>query len=98
MPALTSENLTIEAFEARMLLRRRMFARCGVSIAALNSVRGLEEVARQSVETCIACGAESRCEAWLEVARGQDGTPVFCPNRPLITTLQDDPRVRADGS
>lgn len=98
MSALTTDSLTIEAFEARMLLRRRMFARCGVSVAALHATRDLDDVARRTVETCLACAADKACAGWLDAAPSHTGAPVFCSNRRLIASLCNDSRFVADGS
>ena len=98
MPALSSKNLTLEAFEARMRLRRRMFARSGVSVAALHAAHDLDAVARRSVETCIGCASDADCARWLDVTGTRESPPSFCPNRPLITTLQNDRRMQADGA
>jgi len=87
MPALTPDNLTIETFESRMSLRRRMFGRSGVSVAALSAARDLAPVVRESVETCLACDASESCAAWLDSASAQTGVPAFCPNGRLILRL-----------
>jgi hypothetical protein len=87
MPALTPDNLTIETFESRMSLRRRMFGRSGVSVAALSATRDLAPVVRESVDTCLACDASERCAVWLDEASAHKGVPAFCANRQLITKL-----------
>lgn len=87
MPTLTPDNLTIETFESRMALRRRMFRRSGVSVAALSAARDLAPVVRESVETCLACYASERCAVWLDEASAQTGVPAFCANRQLVTKL-----------
>jgi len=98
MPALTSETLTVESFEERMRLRRRMFARCGVSIAALHAAHDLDAAARHSVETCLGCTADADCARWLDAMGGRPGAPAFCPNGSLIATLQADRRLRSGGA
>lgn len=96
MPALTSETLTVESFEERMRLRRGMFARCGVSVAALHAAHNLDAVARHSVETCIGCASDADCARWLDGAEARESLPGFCANRPLITALRADRRLLAD--
>jgi len=92
MPALTPDNLTIETFESRMALRRRMFGRSGVSVAALSASRDLAAVVRESVHTCLACEASESCAAWLDSAPTRKGVPAFCANRQLIRKLaKEDP-------
>lgn len=88
MPTLNSDTLTIEAFEERMRLRRRMFARGGVSVAALHATQDLNIDARYSVETCVACNADERCERWLDSSPEVGKMPNFCPNRHLIEDLK----------
>jgi len=95
MPALSSETLTIESFEDRMRLRRRMFARCGVSVAALHAARDLDAVAKRSVETCLGCAADADCARWLDGATMRDGAPAFCANQSLIAALQTGKRLRS---
>lgn len=98
MPVLTSDSLTLEAFESRMRLRRGMFARCGVSVAALHAAHDLDAVARRSVETCIGCDADADCAQWLDATGAQNSAPAFCPNRSLIAMLQNDRRLQNDGA
>ncbi|MEI4234866.1 DUF6455 family protein [Roseovarius sp. D22-M7] len=94
MPALTPDNLTIETFEARMSLRRRMFGRSGVSVAALSASRDLAPFVRESVHTCLACESSEICAAWLDSASTHTGVPAFCANRQLIRKLaKEDPDV-----
>lgn len=94
MPTLNSDTLTIEAFEERMRLRRRMFAKSGVSVAALHAAQDLESVARHSVETCVSCNAEESCGFWLDKVSDGVKTPGFCPNRCLIEDLQKQEQLR----
>jgi len=98
MPALTSETLTVESFEERMRLRRGMFARCGVSIAALHAAHDLDAVARRSVETCLGCTADADCARWLNETNARYRAPAFCANRSLLAALQTDRRLHTDGA
>src|SRR6056297_1121852 len=92
MPALTPANMTIEICETRMALRRRMFGRSGVSVAAPSAARDLALVVRESVETCLACDASERCAVWLDGASAKTGVQAFCPNRQLIRQFaKEDP-------
>lgn len=97
MPALTSKTLTIEAFEGRMRLRRRMFASCGVRIAALHAAHDPDAIARHSVESCLGCAADVDCARWLDATGARSSTPAFCANRSLIARLQSDRRLQGDG-
>ncbi|SIT02196.1 hypothetical protein SAMN05421759_11087 [Roseivivax lentus] len=93
MPALSPDTLTIDAFEERMRLRRRMFAQCGVSVAALHAAQDLDAAARRSVETCVSCDADGSCAAWLGAGQRGETPPRFCPNRDLIASLRADGRA-----
>lgn len=96
MPALTRDTITIDAFEDRMRLRRRMFSRSGVSVAALHAASDLGDTARQTVETCLACTAEEACGRWLDAGPAYTDIPQFCPNKPLVESLRDDARCTLD--
>jgi hypothetical protein len=91
---LDSDTLTIEAFEKRMRLRRRMFAKSGVSLAALHAAQDLESVARHSVETCVSCNADETCGRWLDKTADGGKPPGFCPNHRLIEDLRKEERLR----
>lgn len=93
MPTLDRDTLTIEAFEKRMRLRRRMFAKSGVSLAALHAAQDLESVARHSVETCVSCNADVTCGRWLDTTPDGGKPPGFCPNHRLIEDLQKEERL-----
>lgn len=93
MPALTLDTLTIDSFERRMRLRRSLFSRNGVSLAALHAKGDLVDTARRTVETCLACTAEDACGRWPDAAPGHTGIPQFCSNGPLIEALGNDERV-----
>jgi hypothetical protein len=58
--------ISIETFEERMRVRRRMFAKSGVSVAALNAAQDLKSVARYRVENCVSCNADETCGHWLD--------------------------------
>jgi hypothetical protein len=79
---------TIQAFEERMALRRRMLRLAGVALPGRNIPESIEEEIRESIFKCNDCGSGTECAAWLAAAK--PGTPpaAFCPNRDAILRLK----------
>ena len=79
---------TIEAFEERMALRRRMLRLAGVTLPSRNIPENIEDEIRDSIFKCDDCASGEECAACLAAAK--PGTPpaAFCPNRDAILRLK----------
>ncbi|MEO0938069.1 MAG: DUF6455 family protein [Pseudomonadota bacterium] len=85
---------TIEAFEARMALRRKMFRRTGVQMPRSNGTPDQENLIKQSVVRCVACQAADACAVWLDAAHPDAAPPAFCPNADMLQDLKRAKPVR----
>ncbi len=78
----------VGAFEARMLLRRRMLGVAGVKEANQHTSTAVEAELRTSVINCFNCDNDASCMDWLATAREGVLPPYFCQNHDTIMRLK----------
>lgn len=82
--ALQFSEMTIERFEDRMRLRRRMLQSTGAALGEGSAWPTTEQDIRASVQNCCACESELDCKAWLARHPIADAPPTFCQNHDTI--------------
>ncbi|KIN77797.1 DUF6455 family protein [Sulfitobacter mediterraneus] len=82
--ALQFSEMTIEKFEDRMRLRRRMLQSTGAALGEGSAWPTTQKDIRASVQNCCACDSEADCQAWLARHPVADEPPNFCKNHDAI--------------
>lgn len=82
--ALQFSEMTIEKFEDRMRLRRRMLQATGAALGEGSAWPTTQKDIRASVQNCCACDSEADCQAWLARHPVADEPPSFCKNHDAI--------------
>lgn len=86
-----NELLKLKArLDRQASLMNRMMRRLGVDAAAVAD-DAFGATLGAAARTCLLCGHDVECEAWLDTAPAGSRPPEFCPNGHLFRRLATEP-------